>query len=150
MPLVHRAAEILVVEDSPVDIRLISEALEEAGALVRIHIVEDGDAALAFLTDGELHGKAPRPDLILLDLNLPRRHGLEVLAEIRSDPVLRPIPVVVLSSSSAEGDVFRSYELCANSYVTKSADPEEFSSAVREICRYWLQIAQLPVTRPGM
>lgn len=149
MPYFHRTVEILVVEDSLIDTRLISEGLEEAETPVRIHVVEDGDQAVAFLTNGEPYRGASRPDLVLLDLNLPGLHGLDVLTQIRSDPGLRSIPVIVLSSSSAEQDILRSYERYASSYVMKPADPDDFRLTVREIGRYWLETARLPTVPPA-
>jgi two-component system, chemotaxis family, response regulator Rcp1 len=136
--------QILLVEDSPGDIRLTREVLRDARIANELHIVGDGEHAMAFLRgEGEYAGK-PRPDLILLDLNLPRKDGREVLAELRDDPVLHLIPVIVLTTSAAEQDVMRSYDLKAACYITKPIDLDEFISVVRSIEAFWLRIVRLP------
>ena len=133
----ERTARILLVEDNPDDVDLTVEAFKENGFSHELFVVEDGLEALAFLRRQGAYDKAPRPDLILLDLNLPKRSGHEVLAAIKTDPLLSAIPVVVLTSSAAESDVRRSYELSANGYVTKPAGLEEFFGLVRAIDRFW-------------
>ena len=136
--------DILLVEDNPGDVRLTQEAFADGRIANTLHVVEDGAAALDFLFQRNDHADAPRPDLVLLDLNLPRRNGDEVLEELHGDPDLRRIPVIVLTSSEAETDVVRSYELCASGYLTKPVDPDEFITAIQEIERFWLSIMQLP------
>jgi CheY-like chemotaxis protein len=139
-----RPIEILLVEDNPADARLAREALLEGKVRNRLHHVEDGDQALAVLRrQGEFVGTV-RPDLVLLDLNLPGRDGREVLAEVKGDPDLRRIPVVVLTSSKAEEDVLRSYDLHANCYVTKPIDLDQFIKVVRQVERFWLEVVELP------
>lgn len=129
--------EILMVEDSPGAVRLTVEALRDAGLPNRLHVVEDGAAALDFLYCRDPYGDAARPDLVLLDLNLPRKNGAEVLDEIRRDPALNGIPVVVLSTSHAESDVARCKALAANCYVVKPMDYEGFVAVVAELKRFW-------------
>lgn len=129
--------EILMVEDSPGAVRLTIEALRDAGLPNRLHVVEDGAAALDFLYCREPYGDAARPDLVLLDLNLPRKNGTEVLDEIRRDPALNGIPVVVLSTSHAEADVARCKALAANCYVVKPMDYEGFVAVVAQLKRFW-------------
>jgi two-component system, chemotaxis family, response regulator Rcp1 len=136
--------EILLVEDSPADVLITREALTEAKLLNTIHVVEDGVEALEFLHRQGQYAAAPRPDLILLDLNLPRKNGREVLAEIKSDPVLKTIPVVVLTTSSAEEDVIRSYNLHANCYVIKPVEFNSFVKAVQSIRNFWFSVVTLP------
>jgi two-component system, chemotaxis family, response regulator Rcp1 len=136
--------QILLVEDSPGDIRLTREVLSDATIANELHIVGDGEQAMAFLRrDGE-HAGAPRPDLILLDLNLPRKDGREVLAELKDEPELHLIPVIVLTTSAAEQDVLRCYDLKAACYITKPIDLDEFISVVRSIESFWLSIVRLP------
>ena len=139
-----RPIEILLVEDEPGDVRLTVEALRNARVRNRIHTVEDGVEALAFLHRRPPYAAAPRPDLILLDLNLPRKDGREVLAEIKADPALRTIPVVVLSTSRARDDVLRSYDLHANCFISKPMDLNEFNAVVKSIEDFWLTVARLP------
>ena len=136
--------EILLVEDNPGDAELTSEALTESKLLIRLHVVRDGVEALAFLRREGGFADAPKPDLILLDLNLPRKDGRAVLAEIKQDPALRVIPVVVLTSSHAERDIARAYELNANCYVTKPVDLEQFLTIVHSIEQFWLTVVKLP------
>lgn len=136
--------EILLVEDNPGDVRLTLEALKDAKIWNRLHVVEDGVAALDFLYQREPHAQAPRPDLILLDLNLPKKNGREVLAEIKSDVKLKTIPVVILTTSQAEEDVFRAYALHANCYISKPVDFAQFTNIVRTIEEFWLTIVTLP------
>jgi two-component system, chemotaxis family, response regulator Rcp1 len=136
--------EILLVEDSPADVELTREALEDAKVHNNLHVVGDGVEALAFLRREGAYGNAPHPDLLLLDLNLPRKDGREVLAEIKADPRLRRIPVVVLTTSEAEQDILQSYDLHANCYVTKPVDLDAFIQVVRSIENFWLVIVRLP------
>jgi two-component system, chemotaxis family, response regulator Rcp1 len=144
MAAVTTPIEILMVEDSPGDVRLTKEALKEAKVLNHISVCEDGVEAMAFLRREGAYAEAPRPDLILLDLNLPRKDGREVLAEIRSDPALTQIPVVVLTTSRAEQDVLKSYALHANCYVTKPVDLDQFISVIQSVETFWLTVARLP------
>ncbi|HVU35183.1 MAG TPA: response regulator [Opitutaceae bacterium] len=136
--------EILLVEDTPGDVRLTREALRQAKVLNRLNVVSDGVDALEFLQRRGRHANAPRPDLILLDLNLPRKDGREVLAEVKADPVLKRIPVVVLTTSRAEEDIVRSYNLHANAYVAKPVGLAEFLEAVRALENFWLAVVTLP------
>ena len=136
--------QILLVDDSPGDVNLIVEALHEARVGNDVHIVGDGEAAMQFLRGEEPYADAPRPDLVLLDLNLPLKDGREVLAELKSDEELSSIPVIVLSNSTDELDVLHSYKLHANSYVTKPVDFGEFIKAVNSLERFWLSIVKLP------
>ena len=136
--------EILLVEDSPDDAFMTMEGLREGKIRNTVHLVEDGVEALRFLRRQGPHAAAPRPDLILLDLNLPRKDGREVLSEIKSDEDLKTIPVVILTTSQAEEDVVKSYHLHANCYVTKPVDLEKFIVVVQSIDRFWLTIATLP------
>ena len=139
-----RAVEILLVEDSPSDADLTEEALSDGKVLNHLHWVEDGVEALAFLRRQGKYSKAPRPDLILLDLNLPKKDGRDVLAQIKADPSLKLIPVVILTTSAAERDILRTYELNANCYVTKPIDLEQFISVVKLIEEFWLALVKLP------
>jgi chemotaxis family two-component system response regulator Rcp1 len=139
-----RAIEILMVEDNPGDVRLTREALKGGKVLNRLHVVEDGVAALDFLYRRPPHEDAPRPDVILLDLNLPKMDGREVLSKIKSDDALKVIPVVVLTTSQAEEDVLRAYRLSANCYVTKPVDLHQFNRIVQAIEEFWLTIVSLP------
>jgi two-component system, chemotaxis family, response regulator Rcp1 len=136
--------EILLVEDSPADVVITQDALIEARFLNHIHVVDDGVAALTFLRKQTPYDDAPRPDLILLDLNLPRKSGREVLAEIKADPALQTIPVVVLTTSQADDDVWKAYELHANCYVVKPLDFTSFVQAVQSIRHFWLSVVTLP------
>jgi CheY-like chemotaxis protein len=139
-----RPVEILLVEDSPSDADLTADALGEGKVLNNLHWVEDGVEALAFLRRQGKHGEAPRPDIILLDLNLPKKDGREVLAEVKADPTLKLIPVVILTTSAAERDILRTYELNANCYVTKPIGLEQFMEVVKLIETFWLAVVQLP------
>jgi CheY-like chemotaxis protein len=140
-----KPVEILLVEDSPSDADLAVETLGESKVLNNLHVVEDGVEALAFLRREGAHANAPRPDVILLDLNLPKKSGLEVLTEIKSDPKLMRIPVVILTTSAAEEDILKSYSLHANCYITKPVDFEQFTKVVRLIEDFWLAVVKLPV-----
>ena len=139
-----RPIEILMVEDNPGDVRLTMEALKEAKVRNNLHTVVDGVEALAFLRREEGFAEAPRPDLVLLDLNLPRMNGREVLAEIKEDPDLRRIPVVILTISQAEQDIVKSYNLHANCYITKPVDLDQFLEVVKSIENFWLTVVMLP------
>ena len=133
-----------MVEDNPGDIRLTVEALKEAKVRNNLHTVEDGVEALAFLRREGRYAEAPRPDLVLLDLNLPKKNGREVLAEIKEDPDLRRIPVVILTVSQAEQDIVKSYNLHANCYITKPVDLDQFLEVVKSIENFWLTVVMLP------
>jgi two-component system, chemotaxis family, response regulator Rcp1 len=137
--------EILLVEDNPGDVRLIREALKDAKVANTPHVVEDGMAAMDFLYRRGAYGKAPRPALILLDLNLPKKNGREVLAEIKQNAQLKAIPVVILTTSQAEEDVLRAYSLHANCYITKPDDFTQFTKILRTIEEFWLTIVTLPL-----
>jgi CheY-like chemotaxis protein len=136
--------DILLVEDNPADVRLTQEAFREAKVLNRIHVSATGEAALAFLRREGQFSEAPTPDIILLDLNLPRKKGHEVLAEIKSDPALKRIPVIVLSTSQSSEDVLRAYDLHVNCYVAKPIGLEKFLQVVKTIENLWLGAAKLP------
>jgi len=139
-----RPAEILLVEDNPADVRLTREALLEGKVRNNLSVAADGVEALAFLRREGSYAGAVVPDLILLDLNLPRKDGREVLEEIKADPSLRHIPVVVLTSSQAEQDILRAYDLHANCYVTKPVDLDQFIHVVQSIEDFWFTIVKLP------
>jgi CheY-like chemotaxis protein len=136
--------QILLVEDQPADVRLTKEILADGKVANEVHVVNDGEQAMAFLRREADFATSPRPDLILLDLNLPRMDGREVLAEVKSDPALMSMPVIVLTTSSAERDVLEAYKHRANAYVTKPIDLDEFVSAVASIERFWLTFVELP------
>lgn len=135
--------EILLVEDNPGDVRLTQEALRESKVLNHLAVAKDGVEALEMLRRQGPYTKQPRPDLILLDLNLPRKDGREVLMEIKEDPILRRIPVVVLTTSEAEKDVHRAYDLGANCYIVKPVDLDQFINVVHTIEGFWLSIVKL-------
>ena len=135
---------VLLVEDDPGDVLLIREAFEDNKVHNRLHVVPDGVEALTFLRQEGEHADAPRPDLVLLDLNLPRKDGREVLAEVKGDESLQHIPVVVLTTSKAEEDVLRSYKLHANAYVTKPVDFDRFIEVVRQIDEFFVEVVRLP------
>ncbi|WP_408959384.1 response regulator [Natrinema sp. 74] len=137
-------AQILLVEDNPGDVRLTKEAFKQGRIENDLHVVSDGTEALDFLTQRDDYADAPRPDLILLDLNLPGKDGEDVLEELKDDPALRSIPVIVLTSSRAEEDVVKSYELHANAYLTKPVDPDEFIETVRAFEKFWFSVVRLP------
>ncbi|MBK6404948.1 MAG: response regulator [Holophagales bacterium] len=146
-----QAIEILLVEDNPADVRLTQEALKEAKVVNRLSVVMDGEEAMAFLRREGRHVEAPRPDLILLDLNLPRKDGREVLAEVKADESLRRIPVVILTTSKSEEDVLRSYDLHANCFISKPVGLEQFLRVVESIEDFWLSVVRLPADKrpPG-
>jgi len=137
-------ADVLLVEDSAAEARLALEALQETQFPVRLHVASDGVQALEFLRRQGPYHAAPRPALVLLDLNLPRKDGREVLREIKSDDDLRRIPVVILTTSQAQSDIRRAYELAANCYIQKPLELDGFIEIVKSIHRYWLQMAELP------
>lgn len=139
-----QAIEILLVEDNPGDVRLTREALKDAKVVNTLHVVEDGVAALDYLYRRGEFGNAARPHLILLDLNLPKKNGREVLAEVKSDDRLKRIPVVILTTSQAEEDVLRAYNLHANCYITKPVDFTQFTKIVKTIEDFWLTVVTLP------
>jgi CheY-like chemotaxis protein len=136
--------EVLLVEDDPGDVMMTQEAFQEHQVNNRLRVVSDGDEALSYLRREGQYAEAARPDLILLDLNLPRRDGREVLAEIKTDDTLRPIPVIVLTTSQADEDIVRSYQLHANAYVTKPVDFDRFISVVRQIDDFFVGVVKLP------
>lgn len=140
----HSPMDVLLVEDSPGDVRLTQEAFREANPAIRLHVASDGVEAMAFLQREGAHTRAPRPDIILLDLNLPRMDGREVLARIKEDDNLKTIPVVILTTSDAEADITRSYQLQANCYLTKPVQLDQFESLVKSINEFWLTKARLP------
>lgn len=136
--------EILLVEDNPGDVDLACEALESSKISNRLHVVDDGEKAMAFLRREGQYSGMPRPGLILLDLNLPRKDGRQVLAEIKSDDDLKRIPVVILTTSRAEIDILKSYNLHANCFITKPIDLDQFMHVINAIEEFWLSIVQLP------
>jgi len=136
--------EILLVEDNPGDVRLAIEALKEAKVRNNLHVVEDGMEAMAFLRKEGQYTAVPRPDVVLLDLNLPKKDGREVLAEIKTDDNLKRIPVVILTVSKAEEDILKTYNLHANCYITKPLDLDQFLSVLKSIEDFWLTIVTLP------
>jgi CheY-like chemotaxis protein len=144
MMIIDKPVEILLVEDNEGDIGLIEEVFEEAKIRNNLHIAEDGEEAILFLRgEGKFSG-SPRPDIILLDLNLPKKDGREVLREIKEDNNLKNIPVVVLTTSRAERDILRSYDLHANAYVTKPLDFDQLIKVVKSIENFWLEVVKLP------
>jgi CheY-like chemotaxis protein len=136
--------DVLLVEDRPEDVELTLHALQRAKIRNRVHVAQDGAQALDFLYKRGAHAQAPTPDVILLDLNLPKIDGRQVLEEIKGDERLSRIPVIIVTSSEAEADVAKSYQLHANAYVTKPIDPAAFLRAVNAIGRFWLEIVRLP------
>ena len=144
VPSIGRPVEILLVEDSSTDVLLATEALSQAKVINNLHVAKDGVAAIEFLNRSETDPGTPRPDLILLDLNLPRKDGREVLAEIKSSPTLKQIPVVVLTTSKAEKDVLESYGHHANCYITKPIDFGQFVDVVRQVESFWFAVVTLP------
>ncbi|MEA5516892.1 response regulator [Nodularia sp. UHCC 0506] len=136
--------EVLLVEDNPGDAELTRIALEDSKIAVNLNVVEDGVEAMAFLRKQENYAKAPHPDIILLDLNLPKKDGREVLAEIKADQNLRRIPVVVLTTSQSEEDIVKAYNLSANCFITKPVDFDQFVKIVQSIENFWFAIVKLP------
>ena len=141
--------EILLVEDSPGDVRLTREAFKDARVLVNLQVAGDGEEAMAFLKREGKYSSKPRPDIILLDLNLPKKDGRVVLAEIKEDPKLQTIPVVILTTSASEADVLKSYSLHANCYITKPVDLDGFLKVVKSIDGFWLSVVRLPTGIPS-
>jgi len=139
--------QVLLVEDSPGDVRLTQEAFSDANDAIRLHVAADGVEAMSFLRREGAHAHAPRPDLILLDLNLPRMDGREVLTHIKADESLRTIPTVILTTSESEADIVKSYQLQANCYLSKPVQLEAFDSLVKSINDFWLTKAKLPQQR---
>jgi len=139
--------EVLLVEDSPGDVRLTKEAFRDANSSIHLHVVSDGVEAMAFIRREGAHVRAPRPDLILLDLNLPKMDGREVLANIKGDGSLKTIPTVILTTSEAEADILKSYQLQANCYLSKPAQLDAFESLVKSINDFWLTKVKLPQQR---
>jgi len=142
--VINKPLEVLLVEDNAADVRLIQEAMSEAEVCQNLHIIGDGKEVTAFLRREGKYANAPRPDLILLDLNLPKKDGREVLAEIKADEKFRRIPVVILTISRAEEDILKSYDLHANGYITKPVDLEQFIKVVKSIEDFWLTTVKLP------
>ena len=142
--VIGHSIDILLVEDNPGDVRLTVEALKEDKLHNSLHVVKDGIEAMAFLHQKGEYADAPRPDLILLDLNLPKKDGREVLGEIKADERLKRIPVVILTTSQAEEDILKTYELHANCYITKPVNLEQFIKVVRSIEEFWLTVVRLP------
>jgi CheY-like chemotaxis protein len=140
----YAVIDVLLVEDDPGDVLMTREAFEHYKIRNQLHVVSDGEQALQFLHQAGDYAGAPRPGLILLDLNLPRRDGLEVLAELKADPGLRVIPVVILTTSQAEEDILRSYSLHANAYVSKPVDFERFMDVIRQIDNFFVTVVELP------
>ncbi|MBF0416982.1 MAG: response regulator [Magnetococcales bacterium] len=139
-----KPVEILLVEDSPADVELTREALADSKLLNRLHVVENGEDAIAFLRRQGRYASANKPDVVLLDLNLPRKDGREVLEEIKGDPELKAIPVVVLTTSRADEDILRSYQLHANCYITKPVDLNQFFAVVKSVENFWFSVVKLP------
>jgi CheY-like chemotaxis protein len=144
MPRKGKPIQILLVEDNPGDVRLTAETFHQGKVANELYVAKDGEDALAFLRREGPHANVPRPDLVILDLNLPRKDGIEVLSEIKADDSLHAIPTVILTSSTSEQDVLRSYELQANAYVTKPIEVRDFIQAVTSIEEFWLHIVRLP------
>jgi CheY-like chemotaxis protein len=144
MQQMSKPIEILLVEDNPGDARLVVEAFREGKVHNRLHVVRDGVEAITFLRQEEKYAGAPRPDLLMLDLNLPKKDGREVLQEIKTDEHLRRIPVVVMTTSQADEDILKAYDLHANCYVTKPVDLDQFIHLVRSVEDFWLTIVKLP------
>jgi chemotaxis family two-component system response regulator Rcp1 len=140
---------VLLVEDSPGDVRLTEEAFRDANPAIHLHVVSDGVEAMEFLMREEPYVRVPRPDLILLDLNLPRMDGREVLRRVKADDDLKRIPIVILTTSEAEADILQSYQLQANAYLCKPVQLEAFEGLVRSINDFWLTKARLPPQRQG-
>jgi len=136
--------EVLLVEDSPGDVRLTQEAFKDAKVLINLNVASDGVEAMAFLGREGKYADAPRPDLILLDLNLPKKDGREVLSELKESPALKSIPVVILTTSASEADIHGSYQHHANCYITKPVDLEGFLKVVKSIDSFWLSVVKLP------
>ena len=141
--------EVLLVEDSPGDVRLTQEAFRDAGGPVNLHVASDGVEAMTFLRREGIYRDAPRPDFILLDLNLPKMDGRQVLSEIKNDPALKSIPTIILTTSDAEADIVKSYQLQANCYLSKPVQLDEFENLVKSINDFWLVKSKLRSKRKG-
>ena len=141
-----RPIEVLLVEDDEGDVLMTREALDEGKVFNRLNVVGDGVEAIAYLRREKPYAEVTRPDLVLLDLNLPKRDGLQVLEEVKADPELRRIPIVVLTTSEAEEDVLRSYDLHANAYVTKPVDFDRFVEVIRQIDEFFISVVRLPTS----
>ena len=139
-----KAVEILLIEDNPGDVRLTVEALKESKIINNLNVVDDGIEALSYLQKEGIYKDKPRPDLIILDLNLPKKDGREVLGEIKSEDSLKQIPIVILTTSEAEEDIIKSYELHANCYITKPVNMEQFIKVVKSVSDFWFSIVMLP------
>ena len=142
-----KPVEILLVEDNEGDVGLVEEVFEDAKIRNTLHVAEDGEEAMLFLNKEKPFANAPTPDIILLDLNLPQKDGREVLEEIKTDDKLKRIPVVVLTTSKAEEDIVRSYDLHANSYITKPVDFDQFIRVIKSIEDFWLEVVRLPSSK---
>jgi CheY-like chemotaxis protein len=138
------AMQVLLVEDNPGDVRLTQEAFKDAKMHLELHVVPDGQEAMEFLRREGRYAQSPRPDLVLLDLNLPRKDGREVLADLKSDPDLMSIPVVILTTSTSDVDIQRTYLLHANCFISKPVDMEGFLTVVKSIDEFWLSVVRLP------
>lgn len=143
-PTQQRRIEVLLAEDNPADVRLTRDALRESRMRINLSVASDGEETMAFLRRRGKYAGAPRPELVLLDLNMPKMDGREVLVEMRKDPSLDCIPVVVLTTSDAEEDIVRSYKLHANGYVTKPTYLDQFAAVVKSIEDFWMRVAKLP------
>ncbi len=139
-----KAVEILLIEDNPGDVRLTVEALKESKIINNLNVVDDGIEALSYLQKEGIYKDKPRPDLIILDLNLPKKDGREVLGEIKSEDSLKQIPIAILTTSEAEEDIIKSYELHANCYITKPVNMEQFIKVVKSVGDFWFSIVMLP------
>jgi len=144
MAIIGKPIEILLVEDNQGDVGLIEEVLEEIKIRNKLHVAEDGEEAMLFLHREEKFSGFPRPDIILLDLNSPKKDGREVLKEIKEDNNLRSIPIVTLTSSNSENNIIRSYDLNVNAFITKPLDIDEFINVVKSIVNFWLEVVKLP------
>jgi len=144
MLLDPKPVEILLVEDNPMDVIVTREALKEGKVCNNLNVVQDGEEAIQFLRREGQYANAPRPDVVLLDLNLPKKDGLAVLSEIKDDPTLKYIPVIVLTTSKAEEDIVKSYKLHANCFITKPVDLDQFTAVVKSIEDFWFEIVKLP------
>jgi two-component system, chemotaxis family, response regulator Rcp1 len=149
MEFEYTSFQVLLVDDNPGDVRLTQEAFKDAKVHLEMHVAEDGVEAMEFLLRKGRYEEAPRPDLILLDLNLPRMDGRQVLAEIKEHPTLKTIPVVILTTSASDADIERSYLLHANCYISKPVDLEGFLTVVRSIDNFWLAVVKLPPGEPA-
>jgi len=138
--------EILLVEDNPVDVMITKKAFSAGRVSNNLHVAEDGEEAMDFLYKRGKYSSAPSPEIILLDLNLPKKDGREILAEVKADPSLRRIPIVILTTSQDKEDIWRSYDLQANCFITKPVDTEQFSRALERVGEFWLSVARLPVS----